>query len=90
MSRRTSKAGRDPGGWLPTDPRQILVAVLLVLAVGASVAWVWRYQAMQPKPVPREKYEQMYRSMYGRQAAPPGAAEAPPRGAAAPPGTPGR
>lgn len=74
--------------WLPTDPKQILLAIVLVLAVGGAVAFVMRYQASQPKPLPKSVYENMYKSMYGRQQGQAGGAQqgAPP---AAPPRAPG-
>jgi hypothetical protein len=66
-------ASKDQSGWLPTDPKQILLAVVLVAAVVGCIAWVMRYQASQPKPIPQEKYEAMYKAMYGGKtpAAPP-------------------
>ncbi len=73
MSPSSRKQAADAPSWLPAGPKQILLAVVLVLAVGAAAFYVWRYQAAQPKPLPKSVYENMYKSMYGKQAAPPGA-----------------
>jgi hypothetical protein len=54
-------------GWLPKGGKQILLAVGLVVAVAASVAYIVHYQNQQPKPLPLSAYEQMYKTMYGGQ-----------------------
>jgi len=71
MRKAADKSARSEQSWVPAGGKQILLAIVLVLAVGGAIAFVWRYQAAQPKPLPKSVYENMYKSMYGRQAAPP-------------------
>lgn len=75
--------------WLPTDPKQIALAIVLILLVVGAVAFVLRYQASQPKPLPKSVYEEMYRSMYGRPAGQSTAGQQGPVGPPQPPGAAG-